>query len=501
MRAFVSIHFGLDRVHHPAKHASSSTSHRRSLALLLVVLVAQTLNTLVRLVLPLAPPRPRRRLGPRLPHDLVPHILLDWSASSSDPVDAYLERAQFYRACALVHPSWTALAQALLARDLLVRDPQHPILRHDCALDSSRIRRITFAPRPRFAGSAYGMVACLRLFTPQCHALTSLAILDADLVELADLGSASNLVELHVFRTRIGRSASTPTSPFKLAHLKTLTLDEVGFSTFRPSYGALLDPVALPSLATLTMHHCDLIWTVFPKPRTFANVKTFRFTNPGAFPVTHLAQFQFPALEHLTLCPVALRDVLSRASSSPDEADAALALIAHASHVRLIDSVDSRAPPASSTFPLPRLTAQHGLALPPPCIGSHTVSVPLPERLLGPAAATHCLSATVQWTWAEPRRLSHAVRAHVALVERLNDALVARQLVPTEGGALELPFALRYGLPGADARGAKLWSCARARLGRLCRDRGIELAFTEARAEELEKAREVWGGWAGCAER
>ena len=117
-------------------------------------------------------------------------------------------------------------------------------------------------------------------------------------------------------RTRIGRTASTTTPPFKLPHLETLTLDEVGFSTFRPSYAALLDPAALPSLVTLAMHHCDLVWTLFPEPRTFNNVTTFRFTNPGAFPVTHLSQMRFPALEHLTLCPVALRDVLSRASST-----------------------------------------------------------------------------------------------------------------------------------------------------------------------------------------
>ncbi|KPV76064.1 uncharacterized protein RHOBADRAFT_43503 [Rhodotorula graminis WP1] len=509
MRAFVSVHFGLDRVHLGDSHASSSSTHRSLASLLVVVLLAclGTLNnTLVRLARLVRPRRRRRsnaRLGPRLPHDLVPHILLDWSASSSDPVDVYLERAQFYRACALVQSSWTALAQALLARDLAVRDPQHPVLRHDCPLDSSRVWRITFAPRPRFAGSAYGMTACLRLFTPQCHALTSLAILDADLIELADLGSASNLVELHVFRTRIGRSTSTPTPPFKLVHLRTLTLDEVGFTTFRPSYAALLDPVALPSLVTLSMRHCDLVWTVFPKPRTFVNVSTFRFTHPGAFPVTHLAQMRFPALEHLVLCPTALRDVLSRASSSPDEADAALALVAQATHLRLVDSVDSRAPPASPTFPLPRLTTQHGLVLPSPCTGSRTVSVPLPERVLGPAAAAHRLSATVQWTWAEPRRLAHAVRAHVALVELLNGALVARELLSHErdGATLELPSALRYGLPGADARGAKLWSGARARLDRLCRDRGVELAFTEVVVEEVDKAREVWGGWAGCAER
>jgi len=318
---------------------------------------------------------------------------------------------------------------------------------------------------------------------------------------LTTLRARTDLVELHVCRTRIGRTASTTTPPFKLPHLETLTLDEVGFSTFRPSYAALLDPAALPSLVTLAMHHCDLVWTLFPEPRTFNNVTTFRFTNPGAFPVTHLSQMRFPALEHLTLCPVALRDVLSRASSSPEEADAALALVAQAPHLRLVDSVDSRAPPASPTFPLPRLTAQHGLALPSPCTGTRTVSLPLPERLLGPAAAAHRLSVTVQWTWAEPRRLSHAARAHLALVERLNDALVARELVPSEGAALELPSALRYGLPGAEARTAKLWSRARARLDRLCRDRGVELAFTEARIEEVEKAREVWGGWAGCAER
>ncbi|GAA5835679.1 hypothetical protein JCM9279_004613 [Rhodotorula babjevae] len=506
MRPFVSVHFGLDRAPLAASHASSSSS-TSLLALLLGALLLGTFNTLkwlARLLLPQAPLSSARRRRPapaRLPHDLIPQLLLDWSASSLDPVQAYVERADFYRACALVHSSWTILAQRLLARDLLVRDPQHPILRHDCALDSSRVRRITFAPRPRFAGSAYAMTACLRLFTPQCHALRSLAILDADLVELADLGSAPILVELHVFRTRIGRSASTPTPPFKLPHLKTLTLDEVGFSTFRPSYAALLDPVALPSLATLSMHHCDLVWTLFPEPRTFDKVTTFRFTNPGAFPVTHLAQMRFPALEHLTLCPTALRDVLSRASSSPEEADAALALVAQAPHVRLVDSVDSRAPPASSTFPLPRLTAQHGLALPPPCTGTHSASLPLPERLLGPAAATHRLSATVQWTWAEPRRLVHAARAHLALVDRLNDALAARELLPSGRGTLELPSALRYGLPGADKRTARLWSAARARLDRRCRDGGVELAFTDARVEEVERAREVWGGWAGCTDR
>ncbi|TNY19869.1 hypothetical protein DMC30DRAFT_340624, partial [Rhodotorula diobovata] len=249
---------------------------------------------------------------PRLPPDLVPSLLLDWSPSVTaiDPLEAYFERSRFYRACALVDRTWTPLACSLLVRDVVVRDPTHPVLRLDCPIDPARVKRITFAPKPRYYGSYYGMTASLRLFLPLCDALTSLALVHADTLELADLGRAPNLVELHLHNVRIGRPASPPAPPFKLLRLETLTLDEVGFTMYRPAYATLLDPTALPSLLTLTLHHCDLAWALFPKPRTFLLVTTFRFTHPGAFPVPHLSQLRLPALQHLTLCPVSLGDIL-----------------------------------------------------------------------------------------------------------------------------------------------------------------------------------------------
>lgn len=116
-----------------------------------------------------------------------------------DPLEAYFERSRFYRACALVDRTWTPLACSLLVRDVVVRDPTHPVLRLDCPIDPARVKRITFAPKPRYYGSYYGMTASLRLFLPLCDALTSLTLVHADTLELADLGRApSALPPLHL---------------------------------------------------------------------------------------------------------------------------------------------------------------------------------------------------------------------------------------------------------------------------------------------------------------
>lgn len=331
----------------------------------------------------------------------------------------------------------------------------------------------------------------------------------------------ADLVELHLHNVRIGRPASPPAPPFKLLRLETLTLDEVGFTMYRPAYATLLDPTALPSLLTLTLHHCDLAWALFPKPRTFLLVTTFRFTHPGAFPVPHLSQLRLPALQHLTLCPVSLGDILQRRSSDPEEADAALALVATARSLRILDAADSRAPPARTTPPLPRLTPTQGLVLPPSATGARallSVPLPLPARLAAAGAQPHTLVLSLSWTWAPPqagRLLAHAVAAHATLADHLADALLAGALLPPapadadvcadktrDDRTLELPFAMQHGLPpGGDASALRAWRRARARLDRVCRERGVALRFAEAQREEVERARADWGGWAGCVER
>ncbi|BGP46243.1 hypothetical protein JCM10450v2_002083 [Rhodotorula kratochvilovae] len=477
-----SVHLGCDRA--PPPH--------RSLASLLLSLVCSLVTASLNLLTSLLPLPRAVRADLHVPDDLIRLVLEAWSPSSLDPLDAYAERNAFFSTCALVHRTWTPVARRLLHDDLFIAHPSHPVLesalRADCPIDLVRVKRITYVPKLVYLGSLWR--------------LTSLALIDANTLELTDLGYAPNLRELHAHNVRIGPPASPPAAPFHLPQLLHLSLSEVCFTYFKPAFAALLCPTALPRLRTLSLHHCDLMWAVLPTPRLFPHVTHLRFTHPPPFPVTHLAPLRLPSLTHLTLCPTVLRAILARSSTSPGECAAALTLLHSARALSLTEDFTAPAPPTRAALPLPTFHPSRGTFTLAPSRGARTLALP---ALPVPALRGWRPTATLRWTLALDRTgVERAARATADALALLADAVRAGAVLPlTLGGgvrALTLPFAAASALPGAGSADAQACARARARLLRACKELGVRVRFRDLEEEEREGARDEWGGWGGCAE-
>ncbi|GAA6048942.1 hypothetical protein JCM3770_007130 [Rhodotorula araucariae] len=488
---FARIHFGCDRV--PPPHPS--------LVSLVVSLVCSALVTASLWVLDALLPPPRYVCSRRVPDDVVQLILEAWSPTALNPVVAYAERNSFFCTCALVHRTWTRPARRLLHEDLLVAHPSHPLvgfsLRPDCIIEFPHVKRLVYSPHTKHFGSTWRMLPGLRMALVLCENLTSMAFIEAGTLELADLGYAKNLRELHVHNIRISPPTPHPAQPFQLPHLLHISLTEVCFTMSRPAFATLLCPDALPRLRTISMHHCDVMWTSLRSPRQSPHVTHLRFTHPPNLAVTHLAPLQLPALTSLTLCTVALHAILTRMSTSPEECAAALALVAQAKTLRVTEDPLTPLPHPRHELPvLDRHPQTQVPRPPPPHSGSRTLAVPLAV----PALRGWALTATVRWVFAWDRaHLLTAVRAHRDALALVADGIIARAILPRCGGHLVLPFAAEFPIPGPRGVDADECERARVRLARVCWMRGVCVTFLQAEEEEREWATEVWGWWAGCA--
>lgn len=93
-----------------------------------------------------------------------------------------------------------------------------------------------------------------------------------------------------------------------MPRLEHLSVASVSFSSAIPAYNGLLDPAALPSLRTLELWSCSLLWTSFRGVRIFPTVRSMSFC-ADYLPVQHLQEYDLPDLRFLNLSSTSIEDL------------------------------------------------------------------------------------------------------------------------------------------------------------------------------------------------
>ncbi|GAA5970013.1 hypothetical protein JCM11641_000233 [Rhodosporidiobolus odoratus] len=247
--------------------------------------------------------------SPRIPPELVSLILASWSPSNwgrLDAREAYDERIAFYKTCAQVHRSWTALALRLLRQELRMTDDfdeQLRLLRENPAT-ACRLKKLEVDAGELCSWKARDGVVD-QLFAT-CRALEKLALTRTGNLAVDTFAYLPNLSQLslqHIFL----HSCQDAGSLAPLAHLRHLSL--VSSSMHNSLLTEL--PHLLPNLTALELVDShSAYFGAFPN-LTFLSLDDAWFSSSVHTTTTHGRPSTFPSsLDLLSISPSTLPSLL-----------------------------------------------------------------------------------------------------------------------------------------------------------------------------------------------